>query len=74
MTVTGPKVNLWLVKTVGVLVGVIGLGLIVSVLKRIVTFPRVLIGAGSALGLCFIDGIYARKGVISPIYFAGCRY
>lgn len=68
MAVTGPKTDLWLVKTVGVLVGVIGLGLIASWMIQRITFPLVLHAAGSALGLCFINVIYVWKGVISPIY------
>lgn len=68
MAVTGPKVDLWLVKTVGVLVLIIGIGLMAAGVKRRVTFPLAIIGAGSALGLFFIDVIYVWQGVISPIY------
>lgn len=68
MAITGPKTDLWLVKTVGVLVLIIGIGLMAAGVKRRVTFPLAFIAAGSALGLFFIDVNYVWQGVISPIY------
>lgn len=68
MAVTGPKVDVWLVKTVGVLVFIIGMGLMAAGVKRRITFPLAFIAAGSALVLFFIDVIYVWQGVISPIY------
>jgi hypothetical protein len=66
--VTGPKTDKWLVKTVGVLVGVIGLALIVAGRRRRVTPEAALLAAGSAAGLGAIDTIYATRGRISKIY------
>lgn len=68
MAITGPKVDIWLVKTVGVLVLIIGIGLIGAGIKRRISFPLAFIAAGSALGLFFIDVTYVWQGVISPIY------
>lgn len=68
MAVTGPKEDIWLVKTVGVLVLIIGIALMGAGIKRRISFPLAFIGAGSALGLFFIDVIYVWQGVISPIY------
>ncbi len=68
MAVTGPKVDIWLVKTVGILIFIIGLGLLAAGIKRRITFPLALIATGSALGLFFIDVIYVWQGTISPIY------
>jgi hypothetical protein len=66
--VTGPKTDLWLVKTVGVIVGVIGIVLCVSGLRQR-TPPEVpLLAIGSAAGLTGIDVVYVAKGRISPIY------
>lgn len=68
MAVTGPKFDLWLVETVGVLVLFIGLGLLIAASKNEVSFPLSIIAAGSALGLLCIDIIYVWSGVISTIY------
>jgi hypothetical protein len=66
--VTGPKTDLWLVKTVGVLVSVIGAVLIAASRNRRITNEIVLLAAGSALGLAGIDLVYALSGRISAVY------
>jgi len=66
--VTGPKTDLWLVKTVGVLVTVIGLVLLSAARSRRITNEIVLLAAGSALALAGIDLIYALSGRISAVY------
>ena len=66
--VTGPKVDRWLVKTVGVLVSVIGVTLLLAGRReRVTQEPAVLAGA-SAAGLAAIDTVYATRGRISKIY------
>ena len=66
--VTGPKTDLWLVKTVGVVVGVIGGVLAVAGLRR-QTAPEIpLLAVGSAAGLAGIDIVYVAKKRISRIY------
>ncbi len=66
--VTGPKTDLWLVKTVGALVGVIGgvLGLAAS--RHRVEPEIVLLGVGSAASLGAVDMIYVARKRIAPIY------
>ena len=66
--VTGPKTDLWLVKTVGVLVIAIGAVLIVAALRRRITPEILLLAVTSALGLAAIDVIYVSRGRISPVY------
>jgi hypothetical protein len=66
--VTGPKTDLWLVRTVGVLVIVIGATLLAAALVRRFDAPIVLLAAGSAVGLAAIDLVYALGGRISSIY------
>jgi hypothetical protein len=68
LLVTGPKVDLWLVKTVGILVAVIGVTLISASRGRRITDDIVLLAAGSALGLAIIDVGYGSR--ISPAYLA----
>lgn len=67
LAVTGPKTDLWLVKTVGVLIAVIGGVLTFSSRRRAV--PEVaLLGVGSAAGLAAIDVVYVAKRRIRPVY------
>jgi hypothetical protein len=66
--VTGPKADRWLVKTVGVLVAVIGGVLILAGRRRRVEPESVVLAAGSAAGLAAIDTVYAVKGRIAKIY------
>ena len=68
MAVTGPKTDLWLVKTVGVLVTVIGAVLLLAWRRSQVGAEVVLLAAGSALSLAAIDVIYVSNRTIAPIY------
>ena len=64
--VTGPKTDIWLVKTVGVLVLAIGVALISA--RKNPQLPIVLLAINSALGLAAIDIVYVFDGTISWIY------
>jgi len=64
--VTGPKVDRWLVKTVGVLVAVIGVSLLADA-RRPSRGSQVL-GVGSAAALAGVDVVYSLRGRISKIY------
>ena len=66
--VTGPKTDLWLVKTVGVLVSVIGIGLILAGIRNNITAEIFFIAVGSAAVLTAIDVFYVSRKVISKIY------
>lgn len=68
--VTGPKTDLWLVRTVGVLVTVIGVVLLTASRRRRITSEITMLAVGSALGLAAIDLMYALSGRISAIYLA----
>ena len=68
LMVTGPKTDLWLVDTVGVLVGVIGLVLLLAAARRHVTAEVVVLALGSALALTGIDVIFTSLGVITRVY------
>jgi tetrahydromethanopterin S-methyltransferase subunit C len=66
--ITGPKVDKWLVKTVGVLVSVIGATLWVGGTRRQIAPELKLLATGSAAGLTGIEIVYVAKRRISPIY------
>ncbi len=66
--VTGPKIDLWLVKTVGVLVAVIAAVLVLAGFRPAVSLEMLVLGGGSAAALAGIDIYYSSKGTISPIY------
>jgi len=68
MMVTGPKTDLWLVRTVGVLLAVIAAALLVSALRRVTTPETVVLAVGSALALTGIDIFYVSLGTIDKIY------
>lgn len=66
--VTGPKVDIWLVKTVAVLIIAIG-GVLGLAGKRGEPVPEVpVLAVGSAAGLTVIDIIYVGKKRIRPVY------
>ena len=66
--VTGPKTDKWLVKTVGVLVSVVGGSLLLAARANNMTPASRLLALGSAAGLAAIDLNYATKGRISRVY------
>lgn len=68
LKVTGPKTDVWLVKTLGVLISVIGAVLGKAGVQRAVNSEMTLLGVGSAAGLTAIDVIYVARRRISPVY------
>src|SRR3954447_19268694 len=68
MKVTGPKRDLWLVRTVGAIVTAMGVALAAAAWTQDFDFPIFLLAVGSALSLTAIDIIYVVNRSISPIY------
>jgi hypothetical protein len=68
--ITGPKVDGWLVKTVGALIATVGVVLLSAAQRNRVTPEMAALGAGCAASLAAIDVVYVAKGRISPIYLA----
>lgn len=68
LLVTGPKTDLWLVKTVGVILAVIGIVLIVAQVNAEINTSIIILAIGSGIGLAIVEFIYVAKRVISPIY------
>jgi hypothetical protein len=69
-SVTGPKTDLWLVDTVGLLVAVIGGVLLIAAARRRVTAEVGLLAVGAALALAGIDVVFVNRGAILPVYLA----
>ncbi len=66
--VTGPKTDLWLVKTAGTLITVVGGVIGLAGYRRRVSPEIGLLAVGCAAGLAAIDMVYVAKKRISPIY------
>lgn len=65
--VTGPKVDLWLVKTVGALIAVVGAALVVASATE-VTATTITLAIGSAAALAAVDINYVARRRIAKIY------
>ncbi len=70
LMITGPKTDLWLVKTVGLILAAIGLVLLYAQRTATINPPVILLATGSAATLALVEFIYVIKRVISPIYLA----
>ncbi len=70
LKITGPKTDLWLVKTIGLLLAVIGAALIVSQLGAETNTSIIILGIGNALSLAIVEFVYVAKRIISSIYLA----
>jgi hypothetical protein len=66
--VTGPKYEIWLVRTVGALATAIGFTLLRS--WRRPSRDAAVLSTASAIAFAAIDLGYAARGRISPVYFA----
>src|SRR4051812_11984802 len=68
LAVTGPKHDLWLVKTVGALITCIGLTLGTAGWRGAASLEILVLGVSSALALTIVDIHYVVRKVIPPIY------
>ena len=69
MKVTGPKTDIWLVKTVSVVLAAIGITLLAHAsAKETNKLPTAILGMTTSLGLSIIDFYYSGNDVISMIY------
>lgn len=68
LAITGPKTDLWLVKTVGVVVAVIGLTLGLAGWNQRVTGEIMLLAVGGAAALGAVDVAYVLRRVIPRVY------
>jgi hypothetical protein len=70
LLITGPKMDLWLVKTVGLILAVIGAVILYAQRTATINPPVILLAIGIAATLVLVEFIYVLKRVISPIYLA----
>ena len=70
LAVTGPKEDLWLVRTVAVLITMCAIAILIAARARRVTPEIVMLASGCALSLAAVDVTYVLRGTISPIYLA----
>lgn len=68
LLVTGPKTDLWLVKTVGIVLATIGATLLFAQWTGQVNPPVIFLATGAALSLALVEFVYVAKRVISPVY------
>jgi hypothetical protein len=68
--VTGPKRDLWLVRTVGLLMGALGLGLSLAARRGRVEPPLALAAAAAAAGVAAVDLTPGPPARISRLYLA----
>jgi hypothetical protein len=68
MLVTGPKTDIWLVKTVSALLIPASLTLLSYIYLRHERWPALVLGAGLCIAFIAIDFYYALSDVISDVY------
>jgi hypothetical protein len=70
MRITGPKTDIWLVKTVGALLIPVSLSMFAFLRSQSEKFPIIILGAGIAIAFISIDVYYSLSDTISAIYLA----
>ena len=68
LRLTGPKTDLWLVSTVGLLLAVTGAVLSISGIRNNTGAEFALLGMGTAASLAVVDIYFSINGTISPVY------
>ena len=68
VAVTGPKTDLWLVRTVGILILLIACTLFLGASQAVISPETILLSLGSAICLAGVDVYYVMRAVIRPMY------
>ncbi|GFO68855.1 hypothetical protein GMLC_24340 [Geomonas limicola] len=68
LMVTGPKTDLWLVKTVGIALAAVGASLALAGWQGDLNPATVTLGVASAAGLGALETWYVARRVIAPVY------
>ena len=68
LSVAGPKTDLWLLRTISMLISVIGFSLLLSARTGRLNASVLALALGSAAVLGWADAYYSLTGIIWPIY------
>jgi hypothetical protein len=68
MRVTGPKTDVWLVKTVSVILLAVSFSFISYLFIKTNYWPAIILASSCCLSLACIDFYYAGRNIISDIY------
>lgn len=68
MFVTGPKIEVWLVKTLGVLITMVGTGFLIEAFYTEKSKSMVILAILCAIGFILVDTYYVYEDIISPVY------
>jgi hypothetical protein len=68
MFVTGPKTDIWLVKTVSLILTVMGISFLIAVREKPVPASIMALSVLGALALLFVDVYYFMRGILRSVY------
>ncbi len=68
LRVTGPKTDVWLVRTIGSLIALIGGTLVMAAVQDRFVPALLLLGAGSCAVLATVDVVFVLRRTISRVY------
>ena len=68
MSITGPKIDVWLVQTVGALLLIFGLGFLIESRKAMISLSVAVMAMGAALALSIVDIYFVANEVIWEVY------
>jgi hypothetical protein len=66
--VTGPKHDHWLVETVGLILGMMGISFCIAGSRYVIGAGTYFLAVASALSLMMVDVVFTSEGAIPPIY------
>lgn len=66
--ISGPKIDFWLARAIGLVLGVSGGALLFAARRERLTPETALLGSGVAASLGGVDLVYSLRGRISPVY------
>ena len=68
LRVTGPKTDIWLVRTLGILITVVGAAILTAAYRDVLSPELLVVAIGATLALATVDVIYVTARVIPFVY------
>ena len=68
LRVTGPKTDIWLVRTLGVLITIVGAAILTAAYRDVLSPELLVVAIGATLALATVDVIYVTARVIPFVY------